>query len=314
MENTAPIPCASCTRQAVLDIGSNSVKLLVADVLDGVVHPVLEASEPSRLAAGIDSSGIISDASLERALQSLETLCCRARNSDATEIAAVGTSALRSARNSGTFTELLRSRLGLQLHIISGDEEARHIYRGVCSVPHLAHDPLLVMDLGGGSSEWIAGSGGEIQDQLSLDIGCVRTTEAFIRSYPPAPHEIAALRSYLTETTRPVLERFSAQGRKFVGTGGSFCCIAASMLPDFWERCTRGEDCSLPTEKIAEIAQTLTGMTLAELQHKSGIPAKRADIIVAAAWTVVHLLESLGVGTVHLSTRNLRFGWLSARR
>jgi len=308
------MPLATPSRRAVIDVGSNTIKLLVADVSGGVVAPVLERSEYARLAEGMGAgSRAIAPAAALRALQALRDLAAAATAAGATRIDGVATSALRTADNAADFLARAAKETGIAIQVISGEEEARLIFAGISSTPELSSTPLLAMDLGGGSAEWISGKSGVIEDRVSLDVGCVRTTEAHMRSYPPSPEAIRSLKHDLAETLAPVFSRFSSANRTFVGTGGTFTAMAAALQPDFWKRSSEGHTFRFESRDFATLTDRLSSMTLVEFQEKSGIPANRADIIVAGAITLTSTLESFGVTAFAVSTRNLRFGWLSSR-
>jgi len=179
---------------AALDIGTNSVKATVATVLDGGAIDVLEEmSRVTRLGEGVDSDGRLRPAAITRTLDTVVEFCAKARGLGAFRISGVGTSALRDAANGRELLDGVRERCGVDVEVVTGLREAELAYRAVTADRQVSLDrskPVLIFDIGGGSTELIAGDASGIRNHASLDIGAVRLTERYIKSDPPADAEV----------------------------------------------------------------------------------------------------------------------------
>ncbi|WP_428831709.1 Ppx/GppA phosphatase family protein, partial [Glycomyces tenuis] len=180
-------------RVAGIDCGTNSIRLLIADIDgDGRLHDVVRRMEVVRLGEGVDDTGRLSAAALERTRAALADYTARIREHGAEAVRMVATSATRDAANAHEFTAMVTSVLGAAPEVISGDEEARLSFTGAAAtLPEPAGQRLLV-DIGGGSTEFVRGSGSEVLAAISVDVGCVRMTERHLRSDPPAVSEVDA--------------------------------------------------------------------------------------------------------------------------
>lgn len=298
-------------RRAIIDFGSNTTKLLVADAGPeglGAVH--LELSVPCRLGWRLGDSGRIAAQSLARALEVTGELLEAARDEGAVRIGAVATSALRSASNGADVVRAILERHGLGIEVLTGEEEAEGVFRGVVSDPFFRGRRILVMDLGGGSAEWIEGDGGEPARKVSAEIGCVRMSERFLPDHPVNPDQRAALEGYLCGALRAPLSGFSAAGRTAVVTGGTACALAALRDPGFLEKARAGGRELFSLQEAEAMVDDLARMTLEEIEANPLVPPQRADVIVAGGITVVTVLGMLGASEFYVSTRNLRYGRL----
>lgn len=298
-------------RRAIIDLGSNTAKLLVADVGPGGLGAVhLELSVPCRLGWRIDQTGAIAEQSLRRALEVVGELLEAARAEGASRIGAVATSALRSARNGADVARAIRDHHGLDVEVLTGEEEAEGVFRGVASDPFFRGRRMLIMDLGGGSAEWIEAAHGELERKVSAEVGCVRMSERFLPDHPVQPEQRAALEAFLDGKLRPALAGFSAVGRTAVVTGGTACALATLRDPEFLEKARAGDRELFSLREAAAMVEDLAGKTLAEIEAIPAVPPQRADVIVAGGITVVAVLGMLGASEFYVSTRNLRYGRL----
>jgi exopolyphosphatase / guanosine-5'-triphosphate,3'-diphosphate pyrophosphatase len=224
------------TRVAAIDCGTNSIRLLVADIEpDGVggtrLTDVERRMEIVRLGQGVDRTGRLDPAALERTLAAARDYAERCRALGVERVRFVATSATRDAENRQEFVDGVRDALGVVPEVISGDEEAALSYRGAVSVLDPSHaGPYLVVDIGGGSTELVLGDGTP-QAALSMDVGCVRLTERHLRTDPPTREEEAAARA----DVRRMLDDASAvvplgRARTLVGLAGSVTTVTAHAL------------------------------------------------------------------------------------
>lgn len=279
-------------RRAVIDIGTNTVKLLVADVRDGQVWPVITKDQTTRLGEGVHARRQLSRPAIERTVAAITDYVADAREQGVTDVLALTTSATRGAENRAEFLAAVRERCGLDVQVITGEREAELIYHGVASDPVLAGRRLLVMDVGGGSCEFIQGEAGKIERHQSLPVGAVRMMEKFGDDFP-------ALAMFLRNTFREVLREYSAAGRQFIASGGANITLARIAHRNM-----------LTTEEVLAWVARLNVLTVEQRRQVPGMPADRADIIVAGAAALAFALEALGVHEVTVSTRNLRYGAL----
>jgi exopolyphosphatase/guanosine-5'-triphosphate,3'-diphosphate pyrophosphatase len=272
-------------RRAVIDIGTNTVKLLVADVTGGQILPVVAKDITTRLGEGVDQTRQLHRVAIAR---TVEAVAGFAREAGTADVRVFATSAARDARNRQDFLDAVRAKTGLEVQIITGQREAELIFRGVTSDPVFAGDRLLVMDVGGGSAEFIQ------RDQWkSLPLGAVRMTERF--------SDFAKLAEFLRTTLRRELAGFDAP--RVVGTGGTNTTLV---------RVLKGttDHATFTLDEARALVMKLNAMTLAERRRVPGLPPERADIIVAGGAVVLFAMETLNVQELTVSIRNLRYGAL----
>ncbi len=216
---------------------------------------------------------------------------------------AVTTSAVRQADNPGTFLAAVREATGLEVEIISGEREAELIYRGVASDPHWAGEPLVVVDVGGGSVEFIQGNNSTVEQLVSLPLGAVRLHEQFGESEFPAMCE---------HLRRQLFENLSgyARGRRLVGTGGTMVNLARVLHASLHGVAIdyQPDHQSISDRDLRGLLMHLNAMPLAERRIVPAMPADRADIIVGGGMVLVCAMEALGTHEINVSTRNLRYG------
>lgn len=249
--------------------------------------------------------------SLEVLKSYLET--CRSLGVD--EIAAVGTSALRDARNTGVFKTRLKRELGLDLRVLSGEEEASYSYLAVQSGLALGEEEVLVVDVGGGSTELIWGQGGALHRSISLDLGAVRLTERFLLSDPVREEECARLTTAIDRELQPLLVDWGVGGgfHAIVGIAGTFTTLAA--IAKGLRRYSHSEvhGSCLSRAEVARQVQLFKGKTIAERKEIPGLEAKRADVILAGALLIERVMALFRVDQVTVSDQGIRYGLLHER-
>lgn len=307
-------------RRAVIDVGTNSVKLLVADVSGNHVHPVLEDSKQTRLGQGFYDDHRLQPEPIAKTAQAVENFANAARELQAGSIHVIATSAARDATNAHELISAIETTTGLKVEIISGDQEAEWAFHGVTSDPQLASDPLLILDVGGGSTEFILGQGEHKHFRESFPLGSVRLLEKFPHSDPPTPGELAAcrewLKNFLNTEVQPKLgkeihwetEVYSVKKRiQLVGTGGTASILARMemKLEDF-DR-DRIEAARIGLDSVNRHVAKLWSLPLAERRQIIGLPHKRADVILTGALIYEAVMEQFGFAELRVSTRGLRF-------
>ena len=308
-------------RYAVYDIGSNSVKFIVAE--DGATPQILaEESKSTRLAEDLIATCELKPEAIERTLKVLARLRAEADALGAIRSRAVATSAVRDSKNRKQFIKAASEVLGTPLLLFSGEEEAEAVYRGICSDPafqsHHGGRELLGIDVGGGSTEWILGKEGVIRQRISLPLGCVRLRERFIPGYPVPPAALETLLRTLQEQLAPALEPFLAdlelagakEGLQVVGTGGTATAAAALDLGLTAFEASRIHRHSLSLARLEALMGELAALDLPALEKIPGLPPKRADIMVPGLGVLVASLRLLGADRLTASIRGLRYGVL----
>ena len=284
-------------RRAVIDIGTNTVKLLVADVSERQMVPVATKDRTKRLGEGVDDSKRLLPAAMARTVRAIQDFLAEARALGATDCVAVATSAARDAANRDEFLGQVRHVCGLDVELISGGREAELIFRGVSSDPEWSGAPILVVDVGGGSAEFIQGVGGKMELFQSLPLGALRLTEKF------GEGRFAELCEHLRATLTPALAGYSASRCRLIGTGGTITTLARI-------ECGAVDHATISREKLEALLERLEAMPLAERKKVPGLPPERADIIVAGGVVLLMAMEVLEASELTVSVRNLRYGAL----
>jgi exopolyphosphatase / guanosine-5'-triphosphate,3'-diphosphate pyrophosphatase len=230
------VSAPAAARVAAIDCGTNSLRLLVADVdpVAGTLTDVDRRMEIVRLGQGVDATGRLAPAALARTLRALRSYAEIVTAARASAVRMVATSATRDAANAADFVAGVREVLGVDPEVLSGDEEARLSFTGATTelaAAGPAAPPYLVADIGGGSTEFVLGDPPVVSGAVSVDIGCVRMTERHLRSDPPAPAEVAAARADICAALDVVAAKIAvADARTLVGLAGSVTTVAALAL------------------------------------------------------------------------------------
>src|SRR3954464_7305582 len=228
---TRPAADGSVSRRiAAIDIGSNSVRQIVADVTsDGVITVVDEMKEAPRLGADLDGTGLLGTQSMERAAQAIGRMATLARQLGATRVEAVATSAVRDATNADQFVARVRQEADLQIRVIDGEDEARLSYLSALAHFDLGAGRTVVMDIGGGSLELALAADGVLDDLASLPFGALRLTERFLRD-GATPKALRKLRREVRAGIKSVMPRADWRGAQVIGSGGTFTNLASIHL------------------------------------------------------------------------------------
>jgi len=300
-------------RVAVVDIGSNSIKLLVAArAPDGRLLEVRSRALEVRISRGIGSAEPrLEVEGMKQGIAAIAALVAEARGLGAAAIVAVATSAVRDASNGAEFRDRTRSATGLELRILTGLEEANFIGRGLMTDPALAGlGDFDVFDLGGGSLECLSFRGRAVERAVSLPLGCVRMTERFVPD-PTAPFGGATARAIRQHVRDALLgSGFPLPvppGAAVVGTGGTLATVRAMVGEERAAPLVPGH----PLIEVAQLRRTLARVEILDLaarRRMPGLPAARADVFPAALATLLALAEVGAFESFHYSLHNLRWG------
>jgi exopolyphosphatase/guanosine-5'-triphosphate,3'-diphosphate pyrophosphatase len=301
---------------AGIDIGTNSLRLLVAEVGPGSFSKRYLDRKITRLGQDLDSTGRLSPDAAERSLDALLDFMASIRRHAALHIKAVGTSALRNASNAAAFLVNVKKRTGLDINVISGEEEARltllgvaHALKGPGAVKGSSPASVLVLDVGGGSTEIILTSSGSEPMIASLPLGAVYLTERFIKQDPPSSHEIEVLRREI----RALLDQHAGgmrpgPGGKFVGTAGTITTLAAMDQELAEYNPEKINQYTITKETIDAIIHRLSTSTLEQRRAIPGLEKGREDIILAGAVVTQELMKQFGFSTMLVSDWGLQEG------
>lgn len=307
-------------RRAVIDIGTNSVKLLVADVHDGRVEPVIEESEQTRLGAGFYETHRLQPAAITETARAVAAFARRAYDLQAVSTRVIATSAARDAINPDDLLSAVEKASGIKAEIISGEQEADWAFQGVATDPRLSDETLLLMDVGGGSTEFILGRRDEKFFRQSFPLGTVRLLEKLRLDDPPAaPQRLACyegVKAFLLRAVQPelapALDRANKSGSRhapaqLIGTGGTATILARmeAQMSDY-DR-AKIEAQRLTLTRVQEWTDRLWSLPLAERRKTIGLPEKRADVILMGLAIYRGTMEVFGFSALRVTTRGLRF-------
>ena len=315
----------SGARFASIDVGTNTLRLLIAELSGEALVPVVYERAITRLGGGYTPEGGLAPDSQERALKALEGFrTVIDETGGVEEVYAVATSVVRRAGNRDDFTRGAGERAGITIDVITGDEEARLSLLGVRSVIESGTSPLLVMDIGGGSTEFMASGDGGIEGAWSMELGVVHLTEDHLASDPPKKAELFRVRGEV----RAVLEdltgrmksagvdpaRFSASsGALFVGTAGTVTTLAAlDQDLDEYDR-DRINNYRLTRENAEVILEELASMTIEERGRILALEKGREDLIVPGALITLEVMDEFGFTEMVVSDAGLLEGVIMDR-
>jgi len=305
----------SAGRLAAIDVGTNTVLLLVAEERGGALVAVRERAEITRLGQGVDATGRLDPAAIARTVAVLADYAREARALGAAEIACVATSAARDASNGAEFFQAAKAAAGLEPEIIGGDEEARLVYASAWrDFGGAASGALAVLDVGGGSTEFTSGDGPAPAGRVSLQVGAVRLTERHVHSDPIAPADLAALVAGARAALAPVAGLAArARGARLVGIAGTVTTLAAvdQALPAYDAERVHGS--TLTLARVDALTARLAALGVAARAALPGMEPKRADVILGGAVVVGEAMRLGGFDRLTVSDRGVRWGLLHDR-
>jgi exopolyphosphatase/guanosine-5'-triphosphate,3'-diphosphate pyrophosphatase len=299
-------------RVAAIDCGTNSVRLLVADVdrAAGRLSDVDRRLEIVRLGQGVDATGRLGAEPLARTLRVLRSYQQIIAETSASAVRMVATSATRDAVNADEFVAGVRGILAIEPEVLSGEDEARLSFTGATA--ELAGDavaPYLVTDIGGGSTEFVLGGPGTVTAAVSVNIGCVRMTERHLRHDPPGDDEIAAARANIDAALDVVAGKIPVPAaRTLIGLAGSVTTVAALVLGLESYRAERIHHSRVSVAAVHEVTARLLGQTRAERSRLTVMHPGRVDVIGGGALVLTQIMERFGFGEVLVSEHDILDG------
>ena len=294
------------TRVGVVDLGTNSTRLLVADVDDGVVREVDRRLTITRLGEGVDERRLLLPTALARVRNTLGNYRRALESSGAERTLAVATSAVRDAENGEAFLGEVEWSYGFDTRLLSGHEEALLTFRGVSAGREVAKGTLVV-DVGGGSTELVLGGPEGVAWHESLDLGCVRVTERFFRSDPPEASEVDAAREHVRAVLAEHVPAGTAPTRA-IGVAGTVTTLAVLSLGLDEEDPEAVDGHELGSAWIEGQVERLAAMPVDEIRRLRGMHPDRAPVILAGAVVLAETLRHFGLERLETSEQDIMHG------
>lgn len=287
-----------------VDIGTNSVRLLIVDAEGQQLERTMRMT---RLGQGVDVSGSLAPEAIARTTAVLTEYAARLRSHGVVRIRAAATSAARDAKNGQLFFDAAQAALGVRPELLSGDAEARLSFAGATHGLAKSDGPFLVIDLGGGSTEFVLGTD-RPEAAISVQMGCVRMTERYLRSDPPTPLELEACAAGVRSVLAPVAAQVDVKkARCAVGLAGTVTALSALQLGLTTYDATRTHHSRLSRSEVATLCARLAGATLVE-RRRMLVDPQRAELIVGGALVLSTLLSELGIEQLLVSERDILDG------
>lgn len=295
-------------RVASIDIGTNTVLLLIAEVQQGTLKPLVEAETVVRLGEGLDQRGVLAEEAMKRGVQTLRGYLEECHKMGVERIFAAGTSALREAKNSGQFIRAVEEELDLSIEVISGEEEAFLSYLAVARDLKETERLTLMADVGGGSTELVLGKGEVVLRWVSLPLGIVRFSERFLHSDPVKEEEW----NTMSEEIRKQLSGFPFPNEPstMISIGGTGTALASveqgleNFIPE------KIHHFVLTGEALGKQLSLYRSMTIAERKKIKGLPLSRADVILAGGTILFLIMEAIDHPCFMVSAHGVRYGVL----
>ncbi len=295
---------------AAIDIGTNTILLLIGEVSEnGEPYPIYQAQGVARLGKGVDKTGKLHPKNMEKALRILREYKAIVDENRVSKVLPVGTSALRDAANRDEFLNRARKALGWKIKIISGEEEARLSFLGALSNKADLRGRVLVVDIGGGSTEFVWGTTETMEGRKSLNIGSVRLTEQFFHRDPPSLEEINKLTAYI-KSRLSSLQADIQNPDQLVGVAGTATTLAAMVLRQKEYNSEAIDGFELSLQKVSMLIRKMQAISAKERLKLPGLYPGREDVILAGSILLMEIMKVFGQKELIVSDRGLRFGLL----
>ncbi len=297
-------------RFAVIDVGTNTFRLLIANVEHGPSIKTIHSEQAiPRLGEGLSKDGLLLPAAVERAISVLSHFKDVLQKYTIDALAVVGTAAVREAKNREAFLSEVKCRTGFKLRVISGEEEARYIFLGVNLILRNKNGPMLVIDIGGGSTEFIVAEGESPVSLYSTGLGVVRLTEKYLKSPIPSKEEVTALQREIDQEIGGIGHAFPIKCR-FAGTAGTVTTLAAINQKLTLYDPEKINRYLLSLISVRRIFREISSTSLQQRKEIPGLEQGREDIIVPGCLIVLTIMERFGYDFLGVSDYGLREGVL----
>lgn len=295
--------------RAVIDVGSNSIKMRIAVIESGRVNVIRDETEVVRLGRGMSSTGLLSEESMKLSCDTVSRMVRKARHLGA-KIIIAGTMALRTASNAGDFVRMVKDSCGLDVHVLTGEEEAKYSWRGAVDGFSIEGDAVM-FDTGGGSTEFVAGSGQKVMRTVSVPVGAVNLSERFFPADAPCVSKSScdeAMKYIAGLFAENDIAAFRRGNSDVIAVGGGVVAMSGvknaceNFVPSRLHR-------SIITQKDAlRQIRLYSSLTLSERENIIGLPKSRADVILGSACIVLAALRILNAASCSVSINGLRHG------
>lgn len=288
-------------RIGAIDIGTNSMRLLICDYIDNKLENRVKFVNTTRIGKGVDKNGYISEEAINRNIIALKEFANICKENKCEKIYAIGTSALRDSKNKEEFINLAKLKSSIDLEIITGEEESNLGFKGVLEGLN-SEDDILVLDIGGGSTEFIIGSVEGIKFAKSENVGALRMTEKFLTKDPICENEFDNMSLFIKNEIDETLKYIKGKGiKKLVGIGGTITSLSAMNQELEVYSMEKIHNSLISKDDIKLILQNLKKMTLSDKKNLKGLQAKRADIITAGVKILDIIMENLEIENIIVS-------------
>jgi exopolyphosphatase/guanosine-5'-triphosphate,3'-diphosphate pyrophosphatase len=301
-------------RSAAVDVGSNTLRLLIADVHDNVLSRIYTGRTITRLAGGMRDSGRLREDNMRKSISVLKTFADFMAEYGVARVKAVGTSALREAKNSGEFVERAFHETGIRIEVIPATREAELTAKGIL-LGFKETDGSLMIDIGGGSTEWILHRKGSSPSLFcgSLLVGVVNLSERFIRTDPPSPDDISSLNKEIDAHLLPLTQVIAEQAlslKDFIGTGGTITTLASVDVQLKEYDAEKVHLHKIPSERLSGLRDMLLTRSLERRKKIRGLEPDRADLIIPGILLTIRFMEIFGFSVITVSDYGLLEGLL----
>ncbi len=305
------LPVAAARRLAAIDVGSNSVRLLVAEVApDGTYRVLDDEKQTTRLARGLAKTGKLDEQAMAQSIEALGRMKTIAQGYGTERVEVIATSAVREASNRADFLRRIRRQLQLEVEVISAVEEGELSFSSVARHFDLRNTNAVAVDLGGGSAELVLVANGVVDGIYSLPLGAVRLTDSFLHSDPCTPLEYARLKRHVRKTLQPIVGSIDFVPHIMVGAGGTFTALAHMSMRRRGQVYSSVGGYELNRAEVRHILDHLKDLPLRLRRNVPGLHADRADIIVAGLAVIERLMKRFHVNRLLIHDQGVRDGLL----
>ena len=296
-------------KYGAIDIGTNSMRLLLTEVEDGKLLNREKHINTTRLGQGIDKNGVISEESIERNLNALKEFKEKCSDYGCDRVFCIGTAALRNAKNREEFVEKAKKMVDMDVLVVPGEREAVLGYTGVVGGIDIGDDKVLILDIGGGSTEFILGNSKEILYRKSINIGALVLTERFVGSMPESKEELVKLNKFIDTEVSKVVDELKEMYKidkenskiKLLGIGGTITSVSAinQELEVYSMEKIHGSFVSF--NELEEQITRISAMNLEERRNLKGLQPKRAEIILSGELILKSIMNNLSSDSIQIS-------------
>ncbi len=297
---------------AAIDVGSNTIRLLIGQVINKKIHRYFSDRSITRLVEGLNNSGFFKKSNMESSINVLRNISRFISEYNVVNIRAVGTAALREARNSNEFIEKVLQETGILIRVISGEEEAQLTLQGVLSGLDIS-ERILIVDVGGGSTEWIFNGSDEVSSPIfgTIPIGVLKLLEGCIMEDPPSLAELSSVEDTVESYLKPLVDIIPRiKPNVLVGTGGTITTLASIdlSLESYQPEIIHGHKLGL--NRLLEMKDWLVSMPINKRRKIKGLEPERADIIIPGIILTIKIMEAVGINELIVSDYGILEGLL----